>query len=260
MDTRVSYYPQYSSYQTSYNNPMLRFYTMRQGSSQTSGTTTNQVWKQCTNSANIGSLSCLGFFFGKELQSKLGSKIAVGLIVSAVGGTKVAQWLDPASVSANPQIATQDASTVPGTMYDAWIAPIAGCAMAGTVWMQGENDRTAGQAVYYEERFKLLINGWRKQWGIGDFPFYFVQLANGYGAKQTSADESASDNVIREAQRLALSLPNTGMVVAIDVLKTGDSLHFSNKPAGRSSVWHLSPEPVSMENQHLFMQDRCINQ
>jgi sialate O-acetylesterase len=229
MDVRVSYYPQYSSYQTSYNNPMLRFYTMRQGSSQTSGTTTNQVWKQCTNSANIGSLSCLGFFFGKELQSKLGSKIAVGLIVSAVGGTKVAQWLDPASVSANPQIATQDASTEPGTMYNAWIAPIAGCAMAGTVWMQGENDRTSGQQVYYEERFKLVINGWRKQWGIGDFPFYFVQLANGYGAQQTSADESASDNVIREAQRLALSLPNTAMVVAIDALKAGDSLHFSNK-------------------------------
>ncbi len=101
--------------------------------------------------------------------------------------------------------------------------------MRGTVWMQGENDRTSGQQVYYEERFKLLINGWRKQWGIGDFPFYYVQLANGYGAVQTTAGENATDMVIREGQRLALALPNTGMVVAIDVLKAGDSLHFSNK-------------------------------
>jgi sialate O-acetylesterase len=95
--------------------------------------------------------------------------------------------------------------------------------------MQGENDRTSGQSVYYEERFKLLINGWRKAWGIGDFPFYYVQLANGYGAKQTTAGETSTDMVIREAQRLALALPNTAMAVAIDVLGTGDSLHFSNK-------------------------------
>ncbi|NLE01606.1 MAG: sialate O-acetylesterase, partial [Fibrobacter sp.] len=170
-----------------------------------------------------------GFFFGKEIKEKLGDKVPVGLIVTAVGGTKVAQWLDPASVSANPQIATQDASTAPGTMYNAWIAPVAGCAMRGVVWMQGENDRTSGQQVYYEERFKLLINGWRKVWGMGDFPFYYVQLANGYGAKQTTPGETATDMIIREAQRLALSLPNTAMVVAIDALKAGDSLHFSNK-------------------------------
>lgn len=229
MDTRVSYYPGYSSIQSSYNNLMLRYYTERQGSDDKDGFTTTNVWKTCTNSTNNGALSCLGFFFGKELQSKLGNKIAVGLIVSAVGGTKIAQWLDPVSVAANPQIATQDASVVPGDMYDAWITPIIGCAMRGTVWMQGENDRASGQQVFYEERFKLLINGWRKVWGIGDFPFYYVQLANGYGAKQTAAGENATDMVIREAQRLALSLPNTAMVVAIDVLGSGDSLHFSNK-------------------------------
>jgi len=229
MDTRVSYYPHYKTIQNSYNNKMLRFYTMRQSSANKDGYTTNQVWKTCTSSANIGGLSCLGFFFGKELVAALNDKVAVGLIVSAVGGTRIAQWLDPAAVAANPQIATQDASLTPGGLYDAWIAPIAGVAMAGTIMAHGENDRTSGQQVYYEERFKLLINGWRKVWGIGDFPFFYLQLPNGYGAQQTTAGESASDIIIREAQRLTLALPNTAMTVAIDALKSGDSIHFSNK-------------------------------
>jgi sialate O-acetylesterase len=229
MDTRLSYYPHYSSIQSSYNNPKLRYYTMRQSSANKDGYTTVNVWKTCTSSANNGALSCLGFFFGKEIQSKLGNNVPVGLIVSAVGGTKVASWIDSETATANPQMASQDASTEPASLYKAWIAPIAGCAMRGTIWMQGENDRTSGQQVYYEARFKLLINGWRKVWGIGDFPFYYVQLANGYGAKQTTPGETATDMVIREAQRLALALPNTAMVVAIDVLGTGDSIHFSNK-------------------------------
>ncbi len=229
MDTRLSYYPHYNSIQNSYNNPKLRYYTMRQSSANKDGYTTTNVWKTCTSSGNNGALSCLGFFFGKEIQSRLGSNVPVGLIVSAVGGTKIASWIDTETAAANPQMATQDASTEPSSMYKAWIAPIAGCAMRGTILMQGENDRTSGQQVYYEERFKLLINGWRKVWGIGDFPFYYVQLANGYGAKQTTPGETATDMVIREGQRLGLALPNTGMVVAIDALGSGDSLHFSNK-------------------------------
>jgi sialate O-acetylesterase len=229
IDTRLGYYPHYSSIQSSYNNPKLRYYTMRQSSANKDGYTTTNVWKTCTSSGNNGALSCLGFFFGKEIQSKLGNNVPVGLIVSAVGGTKIASWIDTETAAANPQMATEDASTEPSSMYKTWIAPIAGCAMRGTILMQGENDRTSGQQVYYEERFKLLINGWRKVWGIGDFPFYYVQLANGYGAKQTTPGETATDMVIREGQRLGLVLPNTAMVVAIDALGSGDSLHFSNK-------------------------------
>lgn len=260
MDTRVSYYPHYNSIQNSYKNPMLRFYTLRQSRADADGFTTANVWEKCNSSAAIGKCSCLGFFFGKEISEKLGSSIAIGLVVTAVGGTRIASWLDPEVATANPQIANQDQSTVPASMWNAWVAPIAGCAMRGVVWMHGENDRTSGQQVYYEERFRLLINGWRKTWQIGDFPFYYVQLANGYGAAQTTPGESSSDMVIREAQRLALALPNTGMAVAIDALKAGDSLHFSNKELigkrlaliarardyGESSLYYTGPMYQSM--------------
>lgn len=188
MDTRVSYYPHYSSIQNSYKNPMLRFYTLRQSRADADGFTTANVWEKCNSGATIGKCSCLGFFFGKEISEKLGSSIALGLVVTAVGGTRIASWLDPEVAAANPQITSQDPATVPASMWNAWVAPIAGCAMRGVVWMQGENDRTSGQQAYYEERFKLLINGWRKAWQIGDFPFYYVQLTNGYGATQTTPE------------------------------------------------------------------------
>jgi sialate O-acetylesterase len=229
MDTRVSYYPHYSGIQNSYKNPKLRYYTLRQSRANVDGYTTTNVWVKCDNSSAIGGLSCLGFFFGKEIKEKLGDDIAVGLIVTAVGGTRIASWLDPATAAEHPELIQQDPDTPPASMYNAWVAPVEGCAMRGLIWMQGENDRTSGQQVYYEERFEWLIEGWRRAWGAGDFPFYYVQLANGYGAKQTSPGESSSDNVIREAQRLALTFPNTSMVVAIDALGAGDSLHFSNK-------------------------------
>lgn len=226
MDTRVSYYPHYATVQNSYNNKLLRFFTLRQSSANKDGFTTNQVWKLCTSSASNGSLSCLGFFFGKQLQERLDT-VAVGLIVTAVGGTTIASWLDSASLSTHPDIAQNDASA--GTMYSSWIAPVAGCALKGTVFIQGEQDRSASLAPYYKDRFPMLINGWRKVWGVGDFSFYWLQLAN-YGTLQTTAASGGGTTAdIREVQRLGLSLCGTGMAVAIDI---GDSLHFGNKQEG----------------------------
>jgi sialate O-acetylesterase len=218
MDTRVSFYPNYDSIQQSANIPLLRYYTLRQPS------ISNPVWETCTSPAAVGNLSCLGFFFGREIQRFLGN-VAVGLVVTAVGGTTVASWLDPATLAANPTIKTTDASA--GGMYNSWIAPVLGCAMRGTVWIQGEQDRTNGLPQYYTARFQLLINAWRKLWGIGDFPFYYVQLA-GYQKLQTSPSEGGSTPQIRESQRLALSLANTAMACAIDI---GDvtQLHFPDK-------------------------------
>jgi sialate O-acetylesterase len=112
-------------------------------------------------------------------------------------------------------------------MYNSWVAPVLGCAMRGTVWMQGEQDRTGALAPLYGKRFQLLITSWRKLWGIGDFPFYFVQLAN-KASLQTKPDEGGTTAVIREGQRLALALPNTAMASAIDI---GDvtQIHFPDK-------------------------------
>jgi sialate O-acetylesterase len=71
-----------------------------------------------------------------------------------------------------------------------------------------------------------MITDWRTRWNQGDFPFLFVQLAN-YLAPQQNPGESEWAE-LREAQAMALTLPNTGMAVAIDIGEVAD-IHPKNK-------------------------------
>lgn len=216
MDTRMSFYPRFADTIKAANLPQMRFYTLRQP-----GETTR--WEVCSPST-VGKLSALGFFFGREIQKTQG--VAVGLVVTAVGGTFISEWLDPESIAAD-KVLSGNGDAANGGMYRQWVAPVVGYGLRGTVWIQGEQDRSSGLPAYYAGRFQALIKGWRKVWGQGEFPFYYVQLAN-YGSKQTSPTEEASSAEIREAQRLALQVPHTSMAVAIDIGDAGD-LHFPDK-------------------------------
>ncbi len=109
----------------------------------------------------------------------------------------------------------------PFGLYNAMIRPLVPVSMKGIIWYQGESD--ANNEDTYEAMFKALITGWRNDWAQEDLPFYFVQLPN-----LTRSDNRDVWVPIREAQAGALGLPNTGMVVTIDI---GDSrqLHPPNK-------------------------------
>jgi sialate O-acetylesterase len=78
----------------------------------------------------------------------------------------------------------------------------------------------------YREQFISFINDLRIQWKCGYLPFYFVQLPNS-SKKQINPNTEDFWSVLRESQSMALRLPNTGMVVSIDI---GDGdLHPKNK-------------------------------
>lgn len=112
----------------------------------------------------------------------------------------------------------------PGSLWNGMVDPYVGYGMRGVIWYQGESN--ADRAEEYQTLFPTLITDWRKQWGIGDFPFYFVQLA-GYSAQVPQpADSSWAE--LRDAQRGALALPNTGMAVALDLGDAND-IHPRNK-------------------------------
>jgi sialate O-acetylesterase len=63
----------------------------------------------------------------------------------------------------------------PTGLFNAMIAPLVTFPIRGAIWYQGEANRRDGLAYFY--KMKALINGWRKLWKEGDFPFYFVQIA-----------------------------------------------------------------------------------
>lgn len=122
----------------------------------------------------------------------------------------------------------------PGALYNAMVAPIIPYAIKGAIWYQGESN--VSRPVQYRKFFQSLITSWREKWNIGDFPFYFVQIAPfRYNEKLESA------SLLREAQMMSLSLPNTGMVVTTDVGNIDDIHPKNKKDVGiRLAKWALA--------------------
>ncbi len=128
----------------------------------------------------------------------------------------------------------------PGNIYNGVLLPTIGFTMRGVIWYQGESN--AGRAYQYRELFPLMIQHWRDEWQQGDFPFYWVQLAD-FQAESPEPQESAWAE-LREAQTLTLSrLPNTGQAVIYD-LGEADDIHPRDKQnvAKRLARWALAKE------------------
>ena len=111
----------------------------------------------------------------------------------------------------------------PGALFNAMVAPLLPYTIRGVIWYQGENNANRGQGYLYRRLFRSMIEDWRREWGIGAFPFLFVQLAN-YGR----VPEESTWPELREAQAMTLGLANTGMAVTIDIGNPTD-IHPTNK-------------------------------
>ncbi|MCS7224263.1 MAG: sialate O-acetylesterase [Armatimonadetes bacterium] len=112
----------------------------------------------------------------------------------------------------------------PSGLFNGMIAPLTRYPIRGVIWYQGESN--VGRAAEYRVLFPALIRSWRDAWGLGDFPFLFVQLANFLKRKDEPSESDWAE--LREAQTFALQLPNTGMAVAIDI-GDADDIHPKNK-------------------------------
>jgi len=124
-----------------------------------------------------------------------------------------------------------------GNVFAGVLHPTIGFGIKGVIWYQGESNAVG--AYQYASLFPFLIEQWRKEWGQGDFPFYWVQLANYQTAYHLPAGDSYWAE-LREAQTKAMRLPNTGQAVTID-LGEGSDIHPKNKHdvAARLVRWPL---------------------
>jgi sialate O-acetylesterase len=146
----------------------------------------------------------------------------------------------------------------PANIYNGALKPTIGYGIKGAIWYQGESN--AGRAYQYRDMFPLMIKSWRDEWAIGDFSFYWVQLADFMAEKPEPADSAWAE--LREAQTMTMTrLPNTGEAVIIDIGE-GRDIHPRNKQdvAKRLARWalakdygvqlaHRSPQFKSMEKQ-----------
>lgn len=237
----------------------------------------NGQWQQCTPET-VKSFSAVGYFFGKKLHNEL--NIPIGLIQSAWNGTPAESWTrkevmqdDPdlgkiitsareqfdlwtkkvADANANGQklvmpLHLSYKSCWPTYLYNGMISPIIPYRIKGAIWYQGESN--ASRAYQYRKLFPAMINSWRKDWGFGDFPFYYAQLTSYLRhapdedvivEKGQPKDELWAE--LREAQLMTLDLPNTGMAVTIDIGQA-NNIHPPNKRdvGYRLAFWALAKD------------------
>lgn len=121
----------------------------------------------------------------------------------------------------------------PTTLYNAMINPLVPYNIKGAIWYQGEAN--TGNPKQYQKLFPMMIQSWRDNWQLGDFPFYYVQIAPYNYGSQTFSE------LLREAQFKSLSVKNSGMVVTLDIGNPND-IHPSNKKdvGERLAFWALA--------------------
>ena len=124
----------------------------------------------------------------------------------------------------------------PGNIFAGVVHPTLGYGMKGVIWYQGESN--ASTAYEHATLFPFLIEQWRKEWGQGDFSFYWVQLADYRAEKPTPGDSDWAE--LRETQTKTMKLPKTGQAVIIDLGEARD-IHPRNKydVASRLVRWAL---------------------
>jgi len=203
------------------------------------------AWRSCdSNALESIKFSAAGYFFGREIHTNL--NVPVGLVESSWGGTRIEPWTPPVGFDSIPSLKYLDApptgkiaNTTPMAIYNAMIAPIAGFSIRGALWYQGESNcmGTNDDYLTYEDKMKAMVNGWRKIWDEGNFPFYFVQIApfkyyTGKVRRVVSADALPEFWTIQS--RAARSIKNAGMVVTTDLVNDLNDIH----PRDKQSVGH----------------------
>lgn len=243
------------------NYPTIRMFTARSMKSYEPQATVGGEWVVCSP-ATVPGFSAIGYLFARDLQKEL--NVPVGIVTVAFGASCAEAWMSrealasdsslkfmldsldecvkffrtpeaartgPAPIRPTPinkpraanarltdPVQDQHFATV---LFNGMLNPVIPYAIRGALWYQGESIcwGTPGLNLYGAVQ-RAMVKDWRARWGEGDFPFYLVQLPG---------QQNISNNPrIREEQAAVLSLPRTGMAVAIDVGEAKD-VHPHNK-------------------------------
>lgn len=203
-------------------NDQIRIYTVPRAVEKfLKDTTKTSFWKSASPE-NISNFSATAYFFARLLQQQL--KVPVAVINDSYGGSTAEAFMSIEALKPFPEIKVHTPTDTfrlnnrnATTLYNGMIHPIAGYTIKGCIWYQGESN--VDRPDQYEKLFPAMITQWRNEWGQGDFPFYFAQIAP-YASPQYSSPtrtEKLNSAYLRDAQRkVANIVTNTGIVVLMD--------------------------------------------
>lgn len=235
------------------------------------------TWQRCSPKS-AKDLSAVGYYFGKELHQSLkvpvgiihlavgGSPTEAWIRRKALAGDKElaplvkGNWLENESqepwcqqrgrenlaVPLKDKVESSKDGTgpnhpfKPGFLWDVGIARLTRFPIRGVVWYQGESNSLELRRVRQHDRlFPLLVADWRKQWGIGEFPFLYCQLSSigtekGYKSRYWPEFRDGQRRLLKE-------IPNTGMAVTSDLGHPTDVHPRNKKEVGRRlALWALA--------------------
>ena len=194
---------------------------------------------QTSDPENAASFSASAYYFGLMISRAL--NVPVGLINTSWGGTRIEPWIsesgfknfDWVKLPEKVQQAGTLSQQTPTVLFNGMINPLVGYGIRGAIWYQGESNRNEPEK--YQKLLPGLAENWRSAWGIGDFPFYYVQIAPydyGLGGLNSA--------YLREAQLKALTMShNLGMASLMDCGEK-DCIHPSDKEAAGNRLAYLA--------------------
>lgn len=201
-------------------------------------------WLPCSPE-NVKDFSAMSYYFARKMQQEL--QVPIGIITANWGGTGAECWtpsekmkdnailkniykrweqwekdkvkdslafletkkINPKAEEPKSVYMTNRQHRRPAVLYNAMVAPVMPYTIKGVIWYQGTSNRE--WANEYLEQMKALIYGWRANWKIGAFPFYFLQLT---AYKYSDSNLAA---IIRENQLKTLEVLNTAMCPTMDI-------------------------------------------
>jgi sialate O-acetylesterase len=231
----------------------------------------NCEWK-AISPETLGDCSATGYFFAQTVNRAL--DIPVGLIMANKGGTRVESWLDADNLKKYTQESLDSMTNVKKFPIDyyrplVWgngtFSPILNYTVKGILFYQGCSN-VGDPGDQYSQRLKLLVEQWRRDFRLGDIPFYFVQIAPFYN-DDVDGDLGAK---LREQQLKASKIiPNSAIVCTEDLVYPWETQQIHptqkrqvgqrlanialNKNYGMKSLMYKSPEV----KDYRFSNDTC---
>jgi sialate O-acetylesterase len=209
-------------------------------------------WAVCTP-GTAGSISGVGFFFARALQSALPPDTPIALINTQMGGTYAECWIDFQTLentpSAKPFLDKAAKEIKPGVfddkgywgpnnfrrpagLFNGKVAPLQPFAARGVIWYQGEGNSQKWLASGHAQTLTALITSWRIGFEQPELPFLVVQLPRfGAGAgNDWPAVRAAQAQVARE-------LPKVELAVTIDCGEEAEIHPADKQPVGERLAW-----------------------
>ena len=212
-------------------NKGIRFATVPKTPAYEPQETVASKWME-SNPNNSAWFSATAYHFAQTLYHSL--DVPVGIIVCSWGGSRVESWTNRQILETYPDIdltkkGIEDVQEWkrPLVMYNGMLKPLSNYTIKGFIWYQGESN--VGKEDVYAQRFATMVELWRKDWGLGNLPFYYAEIAPWiYG----DGELGTSGALLREAQfKSQFIIPNSGMISTNDLVEEYEktNIHPKNK-------------------------------